>query len=390
MKPWAPPAALVLALGSTGALALPDAGTTGPLDAAVPSDGAVADAGPTLVEGTCTEHIPAGKTRPKLHETFPARGLAGYALTLEVVVEHGRGETVLPDGFRAVLGTDESKRLTQAGFVLPEPDAGAAYEIVRTEQGDQAKTTVRVPFVALPKRSGRQEAVLPAVPVAIARASGDVVTLCTAPHRITLDDPIANLPSPEPQPNPLPRRQLEVWTLLKHVTIASLIALAVGALVAWLIGRWLRRPRVAPPPPPPRPPWEVALEELHDLRHAGLIEQQRYAEHFDRSSYTVRKYLGGRYGFDGLESTTWEILDVLRRVVPPVGPIEEIVASLRQADLVKFARLTPTPEECRIALDRGEDIVGRTVPPVAGLGDNAPPAAFPAEPPPAEDGGGAA
>jgi hypothetical protein len=134
----------------------------------------------------------------------------------------------------------------------------------------------------------------------------------------------------------------------------------------------------------------VALEELHDLRHAGLIEQQRFDEHFDRSSYTVRKYLGGRYGFDGLESTTREILQVLRRVVPSVAPLDEIHAFLRQADLVKFARLTPTPEECRIALERGEDIVHRTVPPVAGLGPSEPAPAFPTEPPPAEAPGGGA
>jgi hypothetical protein len=106
----------------------------------------------------------------------------------------------------------------------------------------------------------------------------------------------------------------------------------------------------------------VALEELHDLRHAGLIEQGRFAEHFDRSSHSVRKYLGGRYGFDGLESTTREILYVLRHVVPSVSPLGEIESFLRQADLVKFARLTPTQEECRIALDRGEEIVRRTVP----------------------------
>jgi hypothetical protein len=374
----------MLALTTRIAWALGDAGTD------APEDTGPADTGPILVEGTCVEHLPAGKPRPQLHETFPARGLAGYALTLEVVIDHGKGETVLPDGFRAGLGSEESKRLSQAGFVLPEPDAGAAYEIVRAEQGEAAKTTVRVPFVALPKRSGRQAAILPAVPIAIARSSGEVVTVCTEPHRITIDDPTANLPSPGPQPNPPPRRQLEQWTVLKHVTIASLIALLVGALVAWLLGKWLRRPRPVPPPPPPRPPWEVALEELHDLRHAGLIEQQRYAEHFDRSSHTVRKYLGGRYGFDGLESTTWEIMQLLRRVVPPVGPLDEISAFLRQADLVKFARLTPTPEECRIALERGEDIVHRTLPPVAALGPSDTAPTFPSEPPPAEKEGGEA
>ena len=62
-----------------------------------------------------------------------------------------------------------------------------------------------------------------------------------------------------------------------------------------------------PPPPPPRPPWEVAFEELDAVRHAGLVDEGRYAEHFDRVCDAVRKYLGGRYGFDGLETTTDEM-----------------------------------------------------------------------------------
>ena len=35
-------------------------------------------------------------------------------------------------------------------------------------------------------------------------------------------------------------------------------------------------------------------------------------------SDAVRKYLGGRYGFDGLETTTGEMTSILKRVEPPV------------------------------------------------------------------------
>ena len=136
----------------------------------------------------------------------------------------------------------------------------------------------------------------------------------------------------------------------------------MGALVAFLVGRWLRRPKPTPPPPPPRPPWDVALEELFDTRHAGLIKAERYAEHFERVSDSVRKYLGARFGFDGLESTTREMLAVLRNVKPPLDVLQEIERFLRQADLVKFARLTPTELECEHALLAGEEVVRRTMP----------------------------
>jgi len=339
------PASGVSDAGTSAPTALPDAGATG--EPAVRS---------------CSEHVPEGKSRPVVSDQLPSRGVSGHVVVLEIVVEHGKGETVLPDGFRVQFGSDELHLLEEAGFVLPHPDGGAGPTLQRESHGEGTKTTVRIPLVPLPPEPGRHELVLPPLPVAIARASGELITVCTKEHRVVVEDPIANSPDAQPRENPPPRRQLEEWTTAKHVAFASLIALLVGALVAWLVGRWLRRPRPAPPPPPARPPWEVAFEELHDIRQSNLVQGRRYAEHFDRVSFTVRKYLGDRYGFDGLESTTRESLGVLRRVVPPIRALSDIERFLRHADLVKFARLTPTAEECLQALDAGEQIVQRTVP----------------------------
>ena len=80
-----------------------------------------------------------------------------------------------------------------------------------------------------------------------------------------------------------------------------------------LVWRKLTQPKPEPPPPPPRPPWDVALEELDEVRHAGLLEVERYGEYFDRMSDALRRYLGARFGFDGLESTTDEILAALKK-----------------------------------------------------------------------------
>lgn len=104
------------------------------------------------------------------------------------------------------------------------------------------------------------------------------------------------------------------------------------------------------------------MEELGDLRARELIQSERFSEHYDLVSHILRKYCGDRYGFDGLESTTREMMSVLRRVIPPITVLAEIEESLRHADLVKFARLTPTADECKEALERAEGIVRRTVP----------------------------
>jgi hypothetical protein len=330
-------------------------------------DGGAVDAGADAeargrVTSTCTERVPENKPRPALSETFPDRGTSGWAATLEVEVEHGKGESVLPSGFHLQLDGDAARALERAGFALPDPDGGAGPSVESKIDGERAKSTVRIPVVLLPDKPGRNTLELPPLPIAIARASGELITVCTAPHRILVEDPIASTPDAKPKDNPPPRPQREVWTAAKQVALATLIALVVGAIVAWLLGRWLRRPKPVPPPPPPRPPWEIALEELFDLRAAELVKNQRYVEHFDRVSYIVRKYCGDRYGFDGLESTTREMLSVLRRVVPPIAVLDEIEHFLRRADLVKFARLTPTGDECNEALERAETIVRRTIP----------------------------
>ena len=338
------------------------------------TSGTPAASPPPESEGGCVEKLPAGKVRPTLGEAFPTRGLSGHALPLVVTLTHGTAETVLPTGFRFQPDTAQAKALKAAGFILPDPDGGAGPKVERKDENGATKSRVTLSFVALPNEPGRHQLTLPPLPITVARASGDLITLCTKPHTIVVEDPTSSTPNPKPKDNPPPRRQREEWTFLKQIVGIGAIALVVGALLAWLIGRWLKRPRPVPPPPPPRPPWEVALESLHDLQHAGLTREGRFAEHFDRVSDVVRRYLGDRYGFDGLESTTREMLGELRRTTPRIGVLDEIERFLRQADLVKFARLTPSEPECATALGEAQLIVERTVPPPLPVGAPPPPA----------------
>ncbi|HEX6764370.1 MAG TPA: hypothetical protein VF103_02805, partial [Polyangiaceae bacterium] len=310
--------------------------------------------------------------RPRVVEEVPSRGQSGHALEVVLVVEHGKGETVLPSGFQPQKDSPELAALERAGLYLPDPNGGAGPRIERQENGERATTRLSFSFVPLPKKPGRATVVVPPFPISVARASGDVIRLCTREHAVSIEDPIANVPNPVPKPNPPARIQREVWTFLKNAVFVAAIALAVGALVAFLVTLWMRRPKPLPPPPPRRPPWEIAFEELYDLRHAGLIAEARFVEHFDRVSDIVRKYLGGRFGFDGLESTTREALFVLRRITPPLAPLDSIENFLRQADLVKFAKTVPNAEECELALTRAERIISETLPEARSLVAEAP------------------
>ncbi len=326
----------------------------------------------------CVETIPSGGHRPVLHDTFPERGLSGYAATLTVVVEHGKGEKVLPEGIRLQGASDAAKMLRDAGFELPDQDGGSAARVTPNApdpaRPDRASTTLELPLVALPKGPGRQTLVLPPLPIAVARASGDIATSCTRPHAILLEDPTASTPDAMPKPNPPGRAQREDWTALRNALLFVAVGAVIAAILALVFWRLGKRPKPVPPPPPPRPPWSIALERLDEVRHAGLLEVQRFDEYFDRVNDTLRWYLGARFGFDGLESTTDEILVALEHEQLYGLSFADVVEFLRTCDLVKFANVTPTPDECLRSLEAGERIVRATMPSlVASSGTLGPP-----------------
>jgi hypothetical protein len=317
------------------------------------------DAGRTWT--SCVEHVPPGATRPEIKETFPERGVSGHAAVLEIIVTHGKGETVLPEGFKIQSTSDAARALGAAKFVIPEPDGGAGPSLA-TEHGESSSTTrLSIPFVPLPKDPGRNVMLLPPVPIAVARASGELVTVCTQPHPILVEDPIANEADPKVRPNPPPRPQREEWVAAKQFAVILLVAAITALITAWIVRRWKARPKPVPVVPP-KVPWLVALEELDAIRRSSLLADERTGEYFDRVSDCVRKYLGARYGFDGLESTTDEMRTILKRVYPPVPCLQEIGDFLAECDLVKFARVVPAEDDCLKALARGESIVRTTIP----------------------------
>jgi hypothetical protein len=314
--------------------------------------------------------VPEGATRPKITEKFPTSGLAGYALPLELEVEHGAGETVLPQGFSLQLRGVEAEALQKSGFMVPSPDGGAPPLLSPMSLDGGVRTKVVVRVVALPKTAGRHELELPPLPVAVARASGEMMTLCTHPHRVVVDDPTGNTPDARPRPNPPARRQLEHWDALERGVQFGLVAL-VAAIVGALVYRWWRkRPRPVPPPPPPRPSWEVALEALQQLQQGELIREDRGDEYVAAVSDILRRYLGERYGFDGLEATSREIRKALRAVTPPPPVLPEVERLLDESDLIKFARVTPSAEECQALFALGETVVKATIPERPVMADN--------------------
>ncbi|MFO0661720.1 MAG: hypothetical protein U0165_18085 [Polyangiaceae bacterium] len=317
------------------------------------------------VKSSCIEQIPSGATKPGIFESIPKRIKAGYSIPFEITLEHGKAEIVLPQGFAVQMPGPDGDALIKAGFTMPEPDGGAPAKIEAIEgaPADKARTKVTLHLVALPKEPGPHDMTVPSIPITIARSNGELLTICTEAHVISVEDPTSNTPDAMPKPNPPARRQVEVWELAQRLTETFVVAIVAGVCGAVLYTLWRRRPRPVPPPPPPRPPWEVALEELAALRHTTMLEDGHTAEYVDKVSDIIRRYLGDRFGFDGLEATSHEIRKELQKIIPPLLILSEVDRLLEESDLVKFARLVPPPDSCRVMRDRAESIVHATIPP---------------------------
>jgi hypothetical protein len=321
-----------------------------------------------------------------VEERFPGEVVAGYEAALELEIRHGKGETPLASGFRLSTGSEVEKSLKAAGFLIADPDA-SGFEISTESDGDKSLTKARIPIVVVPNESGTRSLILPEMPIPISRANGETMTICTRVHLITVSDPTAGEEDPKPHPNPPPRPQIEPWPLMKWILLGIVLALFVLGLLI----RWIRKQLALAAPNPEatrRLPWEEALIELAALRSSPLYDDRAgagpiRAELFDRTSDTVRKYLGARYGFeglgfDGLETTTVEMMTLLARVRPGVPRIDLVRRFLDECDLVKFAKVDPTLADCDEALQRAETIVRATTP----LASNATPSEPGAPPPP--------
>ena len=200
--------------------------------------------------------------------------------------------------------------------------------------------------------------------VRITSAAGELSEIESNTRSIEIQSLLANEPDPtlKPPSEPVVVEQ-DDYRLL--IVLGALLAIALGALLAWLFMRWWqKRDRPEPAPPPPPPPWETALTELHELERAraAAVSEGRTEQWVDAVSDSIRAYLGRRFGFHGLESTTDEIADQLRRAESLAIEPQEAVGFLGQCDLVKFAKASLADEASRTLIEEALALVDQTRP----------------------------
>jgi hypothetical protein len=200
--------------------------------------------------------------------------------------------------------------------------------------------------------------------VRITSATGELLEVESNTASIEVHSLLANEPDPQLKPptDPVVVEQDDHRLL---IALGALLAIALGALLAWLFMRWWqRRDRPEPAPPPPPPPWETALAELRELERgrAAAVSEGLTEEWVDAVSDSIRAYLGRRFGFHGLESTTDEIAEELSRAKSLSIESRDVVGFLGQCDLVKFAKASLADEASRILIEDALALVDQTRP----------------------------
>ncbi|MDD4515132.1 hypothetical protein [Massilibacteroides sp.] len=150
----------------------------------------------------------------------------------------------------------------------------------------------------------------------------------------------------------------DYYALIYGVLFTLFLICVIGYIVQRLRNKKPLIPQKAPEPL--LPPHEQAIKELDELKLQKLWQQGRNKEYYTLLTDTLRKYIVSRFGINAQEMTSGEILDIVRKV----SEAESVYSNLRQvlqlADLVKFAKLHPLPDENDLSLVNAYLFVNQT------------------------------
>jgi len=110
------------------------------------------------------------------------------------------------------------------------------------------------------------------------------------------------------------------------------------------------------------PPHIKALKALDELSAKKLWHNNRVKEYYVELSEIIRVYLEERHGIIAMEMTSDEILTQLIELKSEEDLINKLSFVLRTADLVKFAKAIPLPNEHESCMISCRDYVKQTIP----------------------------
>lgn len=138
---------------------------------------------------------------------------------------------------------------------------------------------------------------------------------------------------------------------LKEIIPYILGIILIAAIIFFIFYyiKWKKKnvPLFIRPEKPAEPAHIIALRELDRIKVQKLWQQEKIKQYYSEVSDTIRIYIQNRFGIQALEQTSAETIGVLkfRRDLIDSTSLDQLQHILSLADLVKFAKYTPLPDD---------------------------------------------
>lgn len=153
---------------------------------------------------------------------------------------------------------------------------------------------------------------------------------------------------------------------LKEVTPYILGVILIGAIIFFLLYSIKRKKKNKPifvrPQKPKEPAHVVALRELDRIKDEKIWQQGKSKQYYSELTDALRTYIEDRFEIRAMEQVTDEILDSFRleKNLLSQKSFLNISQILQLADLVKFAKYEPLPDDNNLTLVNAYFFVNET------------------------------
>jgi hypothetical protein len=151
----------------------------------------------------------------------------------------------------------------------------------------------------------------------------------------------------------------ELWPVFATFAVIGLIA---GFIWYYLWRRKMKKPLFPVIRKPQLPPWQTALESLSDIESRKLWQAGRIKEFYTEITDVLRIYLEKQHNIPAMEMISSDIVESLDGVDIFKSSKDKIWQVLQLADLVKFAKEKPLPNEHEISIANARNFVLETKP----------------------------
>jgi len=146
--------------------------------------------------------------------------------------------------------------------------------------------------------------------------------------------------------------------------ILGIILIAAIIFFIFYYMRWKKKnvPLFSRPEKPKEPAHIIALRELDHIKAQKLWQQEKIKQYYSEVADTIRNYIQNRFDIPAMEQTSAETIGVFRQNTELIdgNSLNEIQHILSLADLVKFAKYTPLPDDNNLTLMNAYFFVNQT------------------------------